>query len=307
VKHALVLGGGGLVGIAWEVGLLVGLANAGIDLTGQRVEGDNKPDVILGTSAGSMVGALLTQNTLAQLSELAINGNIDVVNETLPHLDFAVMATCFEMWQRVGSDGQGKLAVCEIANSAPTIDEARYVESVGQTIAAEWSDPRFYCVSVNTTTGEHKVWGAADNVSQSLAVASSCAVPSIFPTVTITTTNPSGSAGNMASNDRYTDGGVHSGTSIDWVSGYDRILVFAPIGSWAGDTLDASATKAIITETATVEAAGSSVITVFTDDETNQATLGTPLGRMDPSMRTVAFENGLRQAAELAKQLTGWW
>ena len=48
---ALVLGGGGPVGIAWESGLLSGFAEAGVDLS--------DADFILGTSAGSFVGAQL--------------------------------------------------------------------------------------------------------------------------------------------------------------------------------------------------------------------------------------------------------
>src|SRR6476619_245244 len=49
--RALVLGGGGPVGIAWESGLLAGLAKAGVDL--------GQADFILGTSAGAFVGARL--------------------------------------------------------------------------------------------------------------------------------------------------------------------------------------------------------------------------------------------------------
>ena len=44
-RRALVLGGGGVTGIAWETGLIAGL---GIDLAAA--------DVIIGTSAGSLVG-----------------------------------------------------------------------------------------------------------------------------------------------------------------------------------------------------------------------------------------------------------
>ena len=46
--RALVLGGGGVTGIAWETGLIAGLAGLGIDLAAA--------DVIIGTSAGSVVG-----------------------------------------------------------------------------------------------------------------------------------------------------------------------------------------------------------------------------------------------------------
>ena len=51
-RAALVLGGGGITGIAWEIGVLAGLAEAGVDLTGA--------DLVVGTSAGSVVGAQLT-------------------------------------------------------------------------------------------------------------------------------------------------------------------------------------------------------------------------------------------------------
>ncbi|MEE9255145.1 MAG: patatin-like phospholipase family protein, partial [Pseudomonadales bacterium] len=49
--RALVLGGGGPVGIAWESGLIAGLEAEGVML--------GEADLIVGTSAGSMVGAQL--------------------------------------------------------------------------------------------------------------------------------------------------------------------------------------------------------------------------------------------------------
>lgn len=49
---ALVLGSGGTTGIAWELGILLGLLDGGIDVTGA--------DLVVGTSAGSVVGAQIT-------------------------------------------------------------------------------------------------------------------------------------------------------------------------------------------------------------------------------------------------------
>ncbi len=50
--RALVLGGGGITGIAWEIGVLAGLAADGVNLT--------TADMVIGTSAGSVVGAQVT-------------------------------------------------------------------------------------------------------------------------------------------------------------------------------------------------------------------------------------------------------
>lgn len=60
MTYALALGGGGVTGIAWETGLLKGLRDAGLDLTGA--------DLIVGTSAGSVVGAQMA--TGVSLDEL---------------------------------------------------------------------------------------------------------------------------------------------------------------------------------------------------------------------------------------------
>src|SRR5256885_17260994 len=60
MSRALVLGGGGPVGIGWEAGLLAGLADTGVVL--------GHADLVVGTSAGSVVGAQLTSGrTLADV------------------------------------------------------------------------------------------------------------------------------------------------------------------------------------------------------------------------------------------------
>jgi len=70
--RALVLGGGGAVGVGWQTGLLIGLREAGVDLAGA--------EEIVGTSAGALVGALLASGrevTEALTSLAALGQSID--------------------------------------------------------------------------------------------------------------------------------------------------------------------------------------------------------------------------------------
>ncbi len=69
---AVVLGGGGAVGVGWQTGLLLGLHEAGVDLAGA--------EAIVGTSAGALVGALLASGrevTDALISLAALGQSID--------------------------------------------------------------------------------------------------------------------------------------------------------------------------------------------------------------------------------------
>ena len=53
--RTLILGGGGATGVAWELGVLTGLHDAGVDV--------RRADIIIGTSAGSMLGAQIAGGT----------------------------------------------------------------------------------------------------------------------------------------------------------------------------------------------------------------------------------------------------
>lgn len=300
MTRALVLGGGGLVGIAWEIGILTGLAEAGCDLSGPLHESGHQPDSIIGTSAGSVVGSLLGTVGLGDMATMALDdARASVAMDNLPLLDFALMEECFAAWRILPDDSPESLAVVgRMALKFDGVGEERYVQSMVNAVGHEWLDGRFRCTSVNANDGSFAVWGASSGVSLALAVASSCAVPTVFPPVTIEV------GGESA---RYVDGGVRSGTSIDLVAGADRILVLAPIGSWRGDALDPAAAAAVVRETALAEAAGSAVITLYPDDVTNTATMYSPLTRMDPGARLPALEHGVRQGRALAQQLRGWW
>src|SRR3954464_12338318 len=58
-RRALVLGGGGSTGNAWDIGVVAGLFDAGLDVT--------EADLIIGTSAGSTAAAQLTSATPTEL------------------------------------------------------------------------------------------------------------------------------------------------------------------------------------------------------------------------------------------------
>src|SRR5690349_20366951 len=75
VGRALVLGGGGVTGVAWELGMLAGLAEQGIDLTA--------PDVLVGTSAGAAVAGIIAGGVVRDRYEAQLAGPGDEIPEKL--------------------------------------------------------------------------------------------------------------------------------------------------------------------------------------------------------------------------------
>jgi NTE family protein len=70
--------------------------------------------------------------------------------------------------------------------------------------------------AVDAETGEPTVFVKDSGVDLVDAVAASCAVPGVWPPVTI-------------DGHRYIDGGVRSGTNADLAAGCDRVLVVSPL------------------------------------------------------------------------------
>src|SRR5215831_13683674 len=84
---ALVLAGGGLTGMAWELGVIAALADAGVDLAAAHL--------IVGTSAGAAVGAQITSG--ASMDELVGAQRVpaDRTKERMVDLDLDAIGEVF--------------------------------------------------------------------------------------------------------------------------------------------------------------------------------------------------------------------
>ena len=212
-KRAVVLGGGGPVGVAWELGLAAGLAAGGIDLT--------TADLVVGTSAGSITGAMLTGgDDPAQLvAEVEAIFSTGVGGSGVDQVSESALAEFMELtfaWGGVGDDPAARLAhtmkIGEFARAAETVPEESFVAALGSVLAGRPWPAQFACTAVDTESGEFRVWDASSNVPLERAIASSCSVPGVYPPITI-------------DGRRYMDGGARSALNADLAEGYDTAVV----------------------------------------------------------------------------------
>jgi NTE family protein len=222
-RRALVLGGGGPVGVAWESGLLAGMAEAGLDLSGA--------DFILGTSAGSIVGSQLAMGRAATalvapfLSESP--GQPAASLSRLPGSPPPDLTGLVQkMAKAISSTGPADQARAELgawALQAQTTSEddfiAGFARAIGDHREGLWPD-RFACTAVDTADGSFVVWNKESRVDLARAIASSCCVPGIAPPITLR-------------GHRYMDGGMRSPTNADVATGFDVVFVVAVSGGGA--------------------------------------------------------------------------
>ena len=209
-KRALVLGGGGVAGIAWELGVLHGLTAAGIDL--------GAADLVVGTSAGSVVGAALRfgQADAAYQAQIAEDTPPAQYREPTAFSGEAFLNALAAAGAQGGGEQAARARIGELALGAATqLSEEQWVAQISALVpAAMWPERPLAVTTVDAGTGEFRVFGADDGVSLQRAVAASCAVPTVWPPV------------EMDGN-RYMDGGIRSGTNADVAEGYDAVLVLS--------------------------------------------------------------------------------
>jgi NTE family protein len=176
----LLLGGGGSVGIAWENGVLAGL----VDAIGFEPA---KSTVIVGTSAGSSVGADMALGKDPH-DALALDGDSANPRRKLPAPDLekgAFGEIIGLMMSPAAGQPETVARIAEIAKNAETaLSEDQFVAMFKRTVGTdEWPDVDFRPTATSCSSGKPKFWTAADDVPLSRAVASSCAIPGYFPTV----------------------------------------------------------------------------------------------------------------------------
>ena len=174
--RALVLGGGGAVGVGWQTGLLTGLREADVDLA--------EAEAVIGTSAGALVGALLSsgRDITDALTSLAALGQI-IDPGTLAAGDEAFLSA--RRQASLATDPRQVLrAIGHAAHDASTPAEDTYLGLFATLDAAVWP-AGFRCTAIDTGTGDLVVWDQGSGVPLLQAVAASCSLPMLFPTVTI--------------------------------------------------------------------------------------------------------------------------
>ena len=274
--RALVLGGGGITGIAWELGMLAGLAERGVDLTGA--------DVVIGTSAGSVVGADVRSG--AELTELYQRQLVPPEGEIAARMDFRLIVQYLRAGTFSRNPVTARRRIGRLALRAKTESEEsrrRVIES--RLPGREWPVGLLRITAVDAETGEFRVFDAASGVTLVDAVGASCAVPGIWPPVSI-------------DGRRYIDGGIRSVANADLAAGYRRVVVIAPL------TQGFSPGTSVRRQVRRLTAAGSEVLVIKPDRVALQA-----IGRnvLDPARRAAAARAGHEQAAAVVAATKSVW
>jgi NTE family protein len=274
-RRAVILGGGGVTGIAWETGVLKGLQDAGADLAAA--------DAIIGTSAGSFAGAYLAAGLVNQFFDAQFDDDVVEIAATMS-------PESIEAFRKAIADGGGDpratgRALGRMALAATTVSsEARAAVVASRLSSMEWPDAPLQMTAIDAETGDLHLLDKASGISLATAAAASGAVPGLWPAV-------------EAQGRKWIDGGSCSPANASLGAGYSRVVVIAPAaeGFPGGGVRD---------EVADLEAGGVRVILIVPDERTRGA-IGDNV--FDPARRGPAAEAGRLQGHAAAADVKSVW
>jgi NTE family protein len=277
--RALVLAGGGLAGIAWETGVLLGLRDAWAGLDAALAAADT---LFVGTSAGSAVasqvaaGVDLERLYATQLAEESAELGSDIDLETFTERVAGATAGATSE-----SDARRRLGA--FARAAATVDpEARKASVAARLLAPDWPDRMLRIAAVDAESGELRVFEPDSGVPMVDAIGASCAVPGVWPVVPI--------EGHL-----YMDGGTRTMSNADLAAGARRVLILAPLPADGLGVLTPEELAALAPAPVDVIAADEAAVASFG---------GNPL---DPATRPAAAREGRRQGRAAADRIAALW
>jgi NTE family protein len=279
--RGLVLAGGGLAGIAWETGILCGIADEAPDAAQALLAAD----VLLGSSAGATVAAQLGSG--AGLDELfarqveeeshEIDSGVDIEDVTALFVTAMMTpgATTEQKLQRIGA----------IALATDTVAErVRRAVIAHRLPSHDWPRRKLRVTAIDAVTGELVVLDGDSGVSLVDAVAASCAVPGVWPPVTI-------------GDRRFFDGAVGSSVNLVAASDCDDVVILVPQGENSPSPFGAG-------PAAEIADFPGETLTVFAGDASLAAFGRNPL---DPACRIPSAkagrDQGRREAGRVARFL----
>jgi NTE family protein len=278
-EKALVLGGGGITGIAWESGVLAGLIDSGVLV--------NHADKILGSSAGSYVGSILAhgQNMKTYYEQLAINRD----NTDNAQLD----PSLFELWREAFVQGKTDEQVIgkylgDIINKNPSpVSLEERERSVRKRIGnVDWT-PQLEITAINAQTGALEVFNESSGISLIEAVMASGAVPGIWPHVDML-------------NASWIDGGMISSTNAQLMANYKDIIILAPLDQKQG------LVPSVYEDVETLKV--NSNVTLITPDQNSRNIIGTNIysSQHIKEIGDAGYQQGKIIGREALDELTHW-
>jgi NTE family protein len=276
-RRALVLGAGGEAGIAWEVGLLAGLAGRGVDLTAA--------DLVVGTSAGAGVAARISSGvSLAALYETQLApADGEIVTKFGPR---AIARFVWAVAPARRNPVRARVRLGRMAVRARTEPPAQRRAVIAARLGThDWPTGNLLITAVDADTGELATFDSGSGVDLVDAVGASCAVPGVWPPVTI-------------NGRRWMDGGMRSPANADLAAGYDRVVVVAPI------TRGLKPMPSVTDQVAEL-ARSCQAVAMLAPDAASVAAFGRNL--LDPRTRAPSARAGYAQAAAVQADVTAVW
>jgi NTE family protein len=287
MRHALVLAGGGYAASAWEIGLIAGMADAGLDL--------RNADLFVGTSSGSRVALHLASEVA---HEDAIQRRLQPgppSSERPPVVDWAALRDGVARAKHAG--GSRAAILQRIGSLAIAAASGRSGSSRREIVAAQlpmktWPEKRVLIATVNVETGERRAFDSDSGIDLVDAV--------------IASTASFGSPPVLFQGEHYVDGGFYSTNNADLAAGFERVMILAiktppgvPIPSLSLVSLDETV-KTLQDDGALVE--------VVHPDESTLAALAAVGGVMSPAISAPAARAGRVQGRSIVNErIASFW
>ncbi len=252
-RRALVLGSGGVTGVAWEAGVLCALEERGL--------APGVWDVVIGSSAGSFVGAWFLSGHVRALCDIQLNGDPSGAEVALKEATGKLLPDALRLGRQpglgwmphawtatAGLAAVGRFALARGPRSAHELgttlltrrsgravtaadaarlgdllmasgsdDSPRWVEYLARELGPvqDWPTP-LVVTALHLASGSRATFEHRSGTPLERAIAASTAVPVVVGSV-------------MIDGHRYGDGGSASPTNADLATGFDEVLILAPL------------------------------------------------------------------------------
>jgi NTE family protein len=281
-RRALVLAGGGLAGIAWETGVLLGISDE-IPEAGRALLSS---DVLLGTSAGSAVAAQISsglplvelfarQIAAGETHEIHPGVSVEAISELFLNAILTPSASKAQKLQQIGA------VALDVTQRGDTVPESVRRSVIAHRLPShDWPQRVLRITGIDIATGELVVFDNESGVDLIDAVAASCAVPGAWPPVTI-------------GDRQFMDGGVGSTVNMSAVRDCAVAVALVPSGADAPSPWETTAAEEIDAFPGVAHA-------VFADSE-SVAAFGP--NALDPACRRPSAEAGRMQGRREAHRV----